>query len=211
MGSVLAGREQESQQVIKLIGRNLFGKVRRHGGKLRLPPRFDLRLGDLDLLAQLIHDNQNRALFFYHHSGHGSSILQLDHLAAEYALDIPVGVEHVFNQPIYAAATGSVELGADRFPFSADLVALDAVLLEHGGAARGQRSGRPGKRSDADRAILPAKPPRAPDHESAGQPVPVCQAAMISSRIWIPLRKSTWREALPRSIASSRALAVSSL
>ena len=152
--------------MIEFIRRDLLGKVGRHGGKLRLSPRFDLLLGELNLLAQLIHYNENRSLFFDYYPGYGSAVFQFDHLASECVLDIPVGVEHIFNQPLQTAAADAVQLRADCFSFSADLVAFDAVLLEYVGAARDHGLvGMEGGEDVADRSALPVKPPPVPGLE----------------------------------------------
>ena len=60
---------------------------------------------------------------------------------AEGHIDVAVGIEHVLDEPIEAAAADAVELRADDRALAGDLVAGGAVLGEDGlAASRGSAS-----------------------------------------------------------------------
>ena len=74
-------------------------------------------------------------------TGDDLAVLEGEVRDPEALVDVAIGVEDVFEQPLEAAAADAVELGADLGPLALELVADPAVLLEDLGPS-GQVVGR---------------------------------------------------------------------
>ena len=108
--------------------RDQVADVRGHRREHRLAVTRDVLRRDAHLLALAVRDHQHLALHAQHQARNALLVVGEDDAGAERLIDVPVRVDHVFEDALQPAVADAVELRRDLAALLADPVARGAVL-----------------------------------------------------------------------------------
>ena len=208
----LALREQVVEQAVEVVLGDLVGEVGRHRRERRGLALGDGRLGDADLLALRVGQDEDLALLAEQQARDDLAVLQRQGGDAERLVDVAVRVEDVLDEAVEPAAADAVELRPDPRALAAELVADAAVLLEDRGALLRADASRDDARNSARRRSIIAasfwsaggSPASNALSRSASRGGFACLSATATGCSW-----SSRAEAFPAAMASSSASAPS--